>query len=51
MSSGYKGGKERKLELELQRKINCGRCPYHDKENYGRRPKEDRGKNHRREGK
>lgn len=46
--TGYKGGKERKRELEHSKQIHCGRCPYHDKENRGRRPRTDRGKNHHR---
>ena len=39
--------KLRKLELARQRLINCGRCPYHAKENEGRRALDDRYKDHR----
>jgi hypothetical protein len=41
-------GKERKFYLARRRLINCAFCPYHRVENYGRRPKNDRGKNYRR---
>lgn len=38
---GDRGNKQRKLELELCKDINCGRCPYHRRENIERRvPKE-----------
>lgn len=44
-----RGNKERKAEL-VRRTGMCGFCPYHDRENRGRRPKPDRGKNKRRAG-
>ena len=40
------GGKERKLYLEKQRLINCGRCRYHRGENKNyHAPKPDKHKN------
>ena len=37
----------RRLNLE-KREGKCSRCPAHDGENRGRRPREDKGKNNRR---
>lgn len=46
-TAGY--NKQRKMELEKQRLINCRICGYHRGENAtGRRPKSDRHKNPRR---
>ena len=46
---GDRGGKDRKAYLDRQKLINCGRCPYHRKENRGARvPRDDRHKNPRR---
>lgn len=39
---------KRELRLELdKRKLRCSRCKAHDGDNRGRRPKDDRYKNHR----
>jgi hypothetical protein len=48
MTTGDKGGKERKRELSDQKLITCNHCPYHDQENFGRRAKDDRYKAKRR---
>lgn len=45
---GDRGNKERWLKIVLKTK-KCLYCPPHDRENRGRRPKDDRGKNHRRQ--
>lgn len=34
--------------LNLEKTGKCSRCPPHDQENRGRRPREDKGKNNRR---
>ncbi len=47
---GGKGNRERRHTLERSRAINCGRCPYHDGENRGRRLRPDQYKSKRRRG-
>ena len=39
--------KERKRELVLQKKVRCGFCAYHQNENAGRKPLDDKYKNKR----
>jgi hypothetical protein len=35
-SPGDRGNKDRKAHLDKQKIINCGRCPYHHRENDSR---------------
>jgi hypothetical protein len=46
MSSGNKGGKERRLAIAKATRA-CGRCKPHDGENRNRRPKPDQYKTRR----
>lgn len=41
-----KGNRERRREICKKTK-KCDRCPMHGGENRGRRPRTDKGKNHR----
>lgn len=47
MGATPKSRRERLTELEKKGEIGCGYCPPHDKENRGRRPKDDKHKNKR----
>lgn len=43
-SEGHRGNIYRKLHLELQKLINCSRCPYHRRENETRRKRDPHDK-------